>query len=100
MKQLKIKFSHKYVKFPKLYTPSQLIEIFKVHFRDLHNEFLNYDTKTLIDGAYYKLPDDYLIVLILLADNNRLWTTIRRYTEVKYKYYEKNIGSFFDIVVV
>ena len=95
---MKIKFSHMYHKMPNDYSPSRLIQTFLIDRKDLSKEFVEYDTCTL-EYEYYKLPTGKLIILILLTEYGHLWTTIRRYTPEKYRYYNSNIGREFDIEI-
>jgi len=102
----KIKFSHYYNKFRETSAcpenkPQYLTQIFIVDRKDLTESFIEYDT--LIDEpnmkmAYYELPKGKLMVL-LFCSGNRLWTTIRRWTPQKEKYYQSLIGQEFEIVI-
>ena len=105
MKQ--IKFSHIYFKMPKG-DKADLIQIFVVDKKELSEIFLDYDTtyseytddnKTgIATVGHYPLPNGKLIVL-LLNTNGKVWTTIRRWTPEKEKYYRECIGETFEIVV-
>ncbi len=109
---LKIKFSEEY---SKMLNNSQgeaprkaiLLETFIVETKELHPRFVEYDTsyfdKKENNWAYYKLPQDKVIVLLLRTDyaNDEvmMWTTIRRYTPQKFEYYKKNRMEEFEIVI-
>jgi len=81
-----IKFSHTYTKLPPTPSPSRLLEVFIVERSDLHRCFVDYDTH-ILNGGNYPLPKGKLLVLLLLAESGQLWTTIRRFTSEKCKYY-------------
>jgi len=82
-----IKFSHFYKKMPEGYEISKLLEIFVADRKDLHECFILYDTSHG-DGENYPLPKGKLIVMLLQTrDSKELWTTMRRCTPSKLKYY-------------
>jgi hypothetical protein len=102
---MNIKFSHKY---PKIMTEqntvcdmAKLIEVININLENLSEHFLKYDTA---DGLF-KLPKkgEYMM-LIFLKDgdtpNDNLFTTLRRRTPDKEKYYRSSIGTWFDIEIV
>lgn len=96
--KMKIKFSHYY---PKLYTDNgillssaQLLQVLVVDLSELSKPFLDYDT----DNGVYELPNKGKY-LLLIYKYGSLFTTLRRWTEEKEKYYRENIGKTFDIVV-
>ena len=93
-----IKFSHRYGKMPGGPSPALLIEVLNVKLEELSQLFLNYDT-TIYTGGQYKLPKkgDYMILMLLSGGD--LWTTIRRRTPEKEKYYRSQIGQQFEIVI-
>ena len=105
-----IKFSEIYEKMP-FYTdspPTQavLLEVFKVNSEDLHKRFIEYDTiyfdKKENNWNYYKLPKGEVLVLLLKSEFDGsvdLWTTIRRFTPQKYKYYKEARGETFNIEI-
>ena len=115
-KELIIKFSHStYTKFPDYYEKSKLLELFIMNRDDLSEDFVKYDTAWVYIKPHftpegrvekskifnYPLPEGTLIILLLQANEGygALWTTIRRYTERKYKYYKFNIGKILKIVI-
>lgn len=110
----KIKFSHKYKKFPSLYSnlcyidKTILLEVIKTNSAVLHKEFINYDTEIQGDGKYYQLPKGNVLILILrtthqieesLWEWSAIWTTIRRWTPEKEKYYRELRGQQVEIVI-
>ncbi len=92
-----IKFSHKYKKMPHHCKNARLLEVLNTTKEELSEEFIEYDTVTL-KGDNYPLPDGKLIVLLLWC-NDELWTTIRRYTLEKDRYYKSMRGEIFKIEV-
>lgn len=92
-----IKFSNSYTKMPDDLSPSTLLEVFVVD-DDLSQAFVNYDTQ-ILDGGKYNLPRGKKLVLLLQNKDNVLWTTIRRHTSCKERYYRKIRGSVVNIVV-
>lgn len=91
-----IDFSHQYMKMPHNVTNNsvvKLIEVLNSRFEDLHESFIEYDAKT-DKGDMYPLPKngDCLILLLLgdgLAfDQGALFTTVRRSTPDKKRYYK------------
>jgi len=105
MKKPKIKFSHDYLKMPEylpIWNRTILCLVHKVHYKDLPSEFIDYDTAYPKDGILenYKLPKTELLILVLLTPSEgQLWTTIRRWTPEKEKYYRSLIGEDIDIEV-
>lgn len=92
-----IKFSHSYTKMPDNSSPSTLLEVFVVD-DDLSDGFINYDTQ-IVDGGKYNLPRGKKLVLLLQNRDDILWTTIRRHTSCKERYYREIRGSVMSIVV-
>ena len=88
-----IKFSHEYYKFGGNQLPfdAVLIQCFKINKNDLSRCFVAYDTQ--YDGGEYPLPESDLIVLLLMFDDRKLFTTIRRFTPRKWKYYKSLEGE-------
>jgi hypothetical protein len=95
-----IKFSHHYCKMPTAITESVLLEVLEVQLADLSQVFLNYDTTTS-KGFQYHLPKTGMYLLLLLYDEKgcELWTTLRRATPEKRKYYRDAIGETFKIEI-
>lgn len=92
-----IKFSHLYDKMPIDPSPSTLLEVFVVN-NDLSDGFVNYDTQ-MSGGGKYRLPNGQKLVLLLQNRDGVLWTTIRRHTSCKERYYREIRGSIVNIVV-
>ena len=97
----KIKFSHKYFKMPEaiqlgLCNKAKLLAVINTHRQDLREDFINYDTTT-VNHDKYELPVGRLMVLLLLS--SELWTTVRRWTPEKEKYYRSLIGQDFEVVI-
>ncbi len=99
MTDLKIKFSHNYPKLPANPT-AELIQVFVVDFEDLSKEFIEYDTQFVDKDSFgnYPLPRGKLLVL-LFRDFWNLFTTVRRWTPEKQKYYQSNTGNLFNVVI-
>lgn len=105
-----IKFSETYAKMPfYMNSPPKdalLLEVFEVNSEDLHKRFVEYDTSYFNQKEnnwnYYKLPKGEVLVLLLkseFGDSVDLWTTIRRFTPQKYKYYKEARGEVFNIEI-
>jgi hypothetical protein len=103
-----IKFSHWYLKMPRGFEHSTLLEVLPVKLEDLSPAFLYYDT-TYLDGGeekQYPLPTkgDYMILLLQAGSGNgQIFTTIRSqvgaYGRPKLAYYKRHIGEMVDCVV-
>ncbi len=99
-----IKFSNRYSKFPRIligkngklsyFSKTFLIEVLNVNLEDLSVPFIAYDTSywNPIEGRY-KLPKKGKYMVLMLRTNGELWTTIRRWTPQKEKYYKSLIGQ-------
>lgn len=92
-----IKFSHYYEKFPAVLTPTFLKGIRIKHYNDLTEEFIQKDT-AIKGGGNYPLPKTKLMILDLWTEGE-YWTTVRRWTPDKEKYYRSLIGQEVKIVV-
>ena len=93
-----IKFSHAYSKMPPHPHPSRLMEVFVVDRSELHRCFVNHDT-LIAFGGNYPLPKGKLLVLLLLSEGGEIWTTIRRFTDEKCKYYRGMRCKTFEICI-
>lgn len=97
-----IKFSHKYFKMPDGYEKSTLLQVLNINRDEISDSFYDYDT-TYATGfnetARYPLPPGKLIILMLKSKTGLLWTTIRRWTPEKEKYYQSIVGHVVDCVV-
>jgi hypothetical protein len=96
----KIKFSHRYLKMKDGFERSTLLDVIPVKLEELSIRFLEYDT-AYTDAAgnieHYPLPakGDYLILVLqnhTIDYDGPMWTTIRRRTPEKEKYYRSMIG--------
>jgi hypothetical protein len=113
MANLNIKFSHTYWKMPlevDAETPisdAMLLAVFNTTSEEIHEQFRLYDTMYVDEkgASYYELPKGKLIILLLKSspitspEEQELWTTIRRWTPEKEKYYRSNIGKLFDVII-
>ena len=106
----KIKFSHDYYKFPSAKNISLLSQVVITDKSELSDSFIEYDTlfrnwtknpKTPLPDGMYELPKGKLILLLLIANEGKgwLWTTIRRWTPEKEKYYRSIQGQNVEIVI-
>ena len=99
---MKIKFSYEYTKMPEFlsdnFNEAELLAVFFGDRNDLHKDFVEYDTEYWENGekGNYPLPQGKLLILLLKTDTI-LWTTIRRWTPQKEKYYRSNVGEIFKI---
>ena len=102
----KIKFSHKYLKFPFDYNENNravLLAVHRVKLEKLPKDFIDVDTAYSLEGGkstgHYELPKagDYL--LLLLWANSGLFTTLRSYNPDKQAYYEKLEGETIEVVI-
>jgi hypothetical protein len=108
-----IKFSHNYVKLfgiaeeeegydvrsiPK---EAHLISVAAFDLSQLPEEFVHWDTLYYENGEekHYQLEPGRYIVLIFF-DQDRLFSTLRPYTERKFAYYLSMIGRKFDVVIL
>lgn len=107
---LQIKFSHKYSKHMKEHCDilkdrggALLLEVFQSNAEELHPCFVEYDTlyfdENKNDWDCYKLPKGTVLIL-LFKSGDYVFTTIRRYTPKKQKYYIDNRGKKFDLVLI
>lgn len=99
-----INFSHTYQKILDRHNDviesAKLLQVIPVKLEELSDVFKNYDT----DNGMYKLPrsGEYLMLIFLknpksyMTDLN-LFTTLRRSTPEKLKYYTSCIGEVFEI---
>lgn len=98
----KLKFSYDY---PKLFMAGiihksrvNLLDVIPIKLEDLSDNFKKYDTRLVPLNEYYPLPKkgNYLL-LIFLNPNNGIFTTLRRSTPSKLKYYRSQIGQNFEV---
>lgn len=102
----KIRFSHNYVKMPWDTEHTKLLEVLKVNdLKDLHPEFLKYDTSIEGKDESYPLQKNTPLLILLLhslQDESmswELWTTVRRWTNDKESYYRSLRGQEVEIVI-
>lgn len=76
-----------------------LVAAYKTTKDRLSTIFLTYDTCYHIDNKvkYYNIPDGELIFLIFLGDFNIPFTTVRRYSDKKWNYYNSAVGEYFEL---
>lgn len=109
-----IKFSHTYLKMSYVgingNSKAELLQALAVDDKDLSDAFIRYDTEfadipsisgkiTGYQRGCYELPKGKLILLIF-KNSHGIFTTIRRWTPEKWKYYKGNEGSEFEVVRV
>jgi len=98
----KIMFSHKYQKLKNIQKdkPVVLIDVMSIELSQLSKYFIEYDTMFYSNGQKdnYPLKDGKYLLLFFVDKGLSLFTTIRRETESKKKYYVENIGYEFEVV--
>jgi len=93
---MKIKFSHKYRKLSGVKNNKAiLLEVIPVKLENLHKPFLDYDT----DNGKFILPKLGIYLMLIFISDGFLFTTIRRSTPEKKKYYDGCIGQEFDVEI-
>ena len=96
-----IKFSHNYFKMPAAYQDSILAQVVVFEESEISDSFREYDTSykysPLCKIGHYPLPKGKVLLLLLIANRGAgwLWSTIRRWTPEKERYYKDNIGVVF-----
>lgn len=97
---MEIKFSHNY---PKLHgqKSAELIAVRTCNRADMPEDFIEYDTRYVDSSSsgFFPLPDGAYMVLVFLGDSGIPFTTVRRFTDEKYRYYKSNLGVMFDIAI-
>ncbi|RLF50157.1 MAG: hypothetical protein DRN24_07075 [Thermoplasmata archaeon] len=99
-----IKFSHWYRKLNKINVsnPVTLIDVLETSVSEWSDSFLEYDTVYFEDGVKknYPLKDYNRYLLLFFMDcDGCLFTTIRRSTPKKQKYYLNSIGDSFKVEI-
>lgn len=96
---LEIKFSHKYLKLSteKEFKEAQLIEAVKVNLKDLSKTFLDYDTD---EGSFVLPKKGKFFLLIFKTEHGHVFTILRRFNEKTIDKYKRNIGEWFDIIIL
>ena len=92
-----IKFSHVY---PKLRGQkfARLLEVVLRERAELSENFIEYDTKYGSDNSY-PLPNGIYLILVFLGNDLIPFTTARRWTQEKERYYREAIGKNFNIQI-
>lgn len=105
MKQ--IKFSHWYTKLDgvidKDCNTAILLFVTSIDSRTLSDKLIEFDTKFFREDGngfgYYDLPKGDVIFLLFKADvTEKLFCTIRRYTQQKHDYYNNLEGCKFEVI--
>lgn len=86
-----INFSHRYKKMPEKINPTFLNAVDVAHYQELEEDFIKYDTET-IDGSFYPFSKTKLLILRLWTEGEE-WTTVRRWTSDKERYYRSLVGQ-------
>jgi hypothetical protein len=98
---MNIKFSHRY---PKLHgqKSARLLCVELRNRAELNEEFVEYDTVYENDPAtdHYCLTNGRYMVLVFLGNKLIPFTTVRRWTAEKERYYKNAIGGMFEIEYV
>jgi len=97
--EYKIKFSHDYKKITGT-KEAMLLEVININLQNLSGDFIKYDTDSI-----YELPckGDYLMLIFQKINQQPfvrrfdLFTTLRRRTDDKEKYYRGAIGRIFQL---
>jgi len=100
-----IKFSHIYNKLldshDDVIGKATLLQVIPIKLEDLSADFIDYDT----DYGTYQLPvkGEYMMLIFLKPSfgcpNLNLFTTLRRWTPEKYRYYLEKVGKIFEVVL-
>jgi hypothetical protein len=93
-----IKFSHVY---PKL-RGQKFARLLSIELREraeLSENFIKYDTFFGF-GESYPLPNGIYLILVFLGDDLIPFTTARRWTQEKERYYREAIGKYFTIQII
>lgn len=104
-----IKFSHIYEKMPDdLSDPTMLLAVFSADTKEFGELFIKHDTLYWNNGkrdpkagiGFYELPKGKVLVLLLITGHKgHLWTTVRRWTPEKERYYRGIIGQGVQIEI-
>jgi len=96
-----IKFSHRYTKLPDAINSGDevtLLEVLNSRFEDLHPAFIQYDATT-DKGELYPLPKTGGCLVLIFQFNNDIFTTVRRHTPEKERYYKGLRGEVLQLVI-
>ena len=97
-----IKFSHRYTKLPDTINSGDevtLLEVLNSRFQDLHTVFIRYDATT-DKGDLYPLPKTGGCLVLIFQFNNDIFTTVRRETPEKEKYYKDLRGEVLRLEIM
>ena len=97
----KIKFSHRYIKLRDIENGEKawLLEVLEKTTNKLSKTFINYDT-CKSSGGYYQLPAGRVLILLFQhIRTGRVFTTVRRWTQKKERYYTSCRGELFEALV-
>jgi hypothetical protein len=102
-----IKFSHDYFKFAGLQHATaiehKLLHVFVENTSNFGKDFIDYDTTFYNDATQekgkYELPKGKVLVLFFFAGYDDVFTTVRRWTPEKEKYYKNAVGQMFKVVI-
>ena len=94
-----IKFSHDYYKLAGVSSgaPAKLLQVIRCDHRDLSPHFIEYDTAIKPKGNY-PLPAGKQLLLIFRCDGV-LFTTVRRWTPEKNRFYINEVGNTFKVEI-
>lgn len=94
-----IKFSHFYKKMPAgvtTFCESFVCGVEVKHYNNLTPDFIKQDTE--YEGGFYQLPKANLLIITIFTEGVK-WTTVRRWTEEKEKYYRGILGKEVKIII-
>jgi hypothetical protein len=107
-----IKFSHRYTKLPATIKSGDevtLLEVLNSRFQDLHPAFIRYDATTC-KGELYPLPAKGACLVLIFQStrykpynnslNDEIFTTVRRHTPEKEKYYKGLRGEVMRLEMI
>lgn len=80
---------------------SVLGAVFVVDIKELSQHFLDWDTSYAEEGKtkHYDLPKGKVLVLLIVSGGMMIWTTIRRFTPEKERYYRSIVGQEVQIII-
>lgn len=93
-----IKFSHHYKKMPPVLSGTYIKGVYVCEYANLSPDQIADDTET-DDGRHYQLPQSRLICIDFWSEYGT-WSTMRRFTPEKYKYYLEHLGQEVNIAIV
>lgn len=94
-----IKFSHNYPKLWNQKTGLLLRVTIRDRERDMSKSLIEYDTK-YAEGKYYELKKGKYLHLVFLGNEGIPFSTIRRWTPDKEKYYLGLVGQELKIILM